>query len=421
MQTSLLILTNPITSKNLYFQKLLMPLIAALALVITLNISAQTPVSFPCNSSTLTNSNGYYGGFEAGGTNGANNFLPGAASTDYTYGDGQTEYQILMNTIGQNGYLPVLPHSGDFFLTSHTSSSRPNLKLWYKTLTVSPGQTFEVCAWIADLKINPVGGFPINIVVNTNIGSTVIGTKTISSPVWEQFCGTYTVPAGITTIDVEIEDPTPSFNGSSHFLGLDDICISEIPQLNLGNSVWYDANNDGIKQTSETGISGVTVNLYVDENNDNIPDGAAVATTTTDATGTYNFANLISTNYIVGVVTPAGYAVATTNGGDPDNNINNDNNGASIIGIEIRSNAITLLVGTEPTTDGDGANGNLTLDFGLIGAQKTSGNIFIDKDGLKDNNINQSGGINNTKTNIGGVLYANLLNTAGQVVASTIV
>jgi hypothetical protein len=50
--------------------------------------------------------------------------------------------------------------------------------------------------------------------------------------------------------------------------------------------------------------------------------------------------------------------------------------------------------------------------------QQVSGNVFVDKDGLTDNNINQSAGIANDKTNAGG-LYANLLNTAGQVVATT--
>ncbi len=50
--------------------------------------------------------------------------------------------------------------------------------------------------------------------------------------------------------------------------------------------------------------------------------------------------------------------------------------------------------------------------------QQLSGNIFVDKDGLTDNNVNQSAGIPNPTTNIGGSLFANLLNTAGQVVAS---
>ena len=51
--------------------------------------------------------------------------------------------------------------------------------------------------------------------------------------------------------------------------------------------------------------------------------------------------------------------------------------------------------------------------------QQVSGNVFIDRDGLSDNNINKSAGVDNPKTNIGGTLYANLLNAGGLVVAST--
>ena len=53
--------------------------------------------------------------------------------------------------------------------------------------------------------------------------------------------------------------------------------------------------------------------------------------------------------------------------------------------------------------------------------QQVSGNVFIDRDGLSDNNINKSAGVDNPKTNIGGTLYANLLNAGGLVVASTLV
>ena len=50
--------------------------------------------------------------------------------------------------------------------------------------------------------------------------------------------------------------------------------------------------------------------------------------------------------------------------------------------------------------------------------QEVSGNVFNDRDGLVDNNINQSAGVANPKTNAGG-LFANLLNAAGNVVATT--
>ncbi len=54
-------------------------------------------------------------------------------------------------------------------------------------------------------------------------------------------------------------------------------------------------------------------------------------------------------------------------------------------------------------------------------AQQISGNVFIDRDGVTDNSIISSGGVNNPKTNIGGLLFANLLNNLHQVVVSVLV
>ncbi len=159
--------------------------------------------------------------------------------------------------------------------------------------------------------------------------------------------------------------------------------------LTLGNAVWYDQNNDGIKQAIETGIVGATVNLYADANNDNVADGAAIATTTTIAGGAYGFANLAPGNYIVGVIIPTGYAVVTTNGGDPDNDTDNDNNGTNTnVAGEVRSSAVSLTTGGEPATavDGDGTNGNLTVDFGLRGTGALGNYVWDDlnRNGIQD-------------------------------------
>jgi protocatechuate 3,4-dioxygenase beta subunit len=152
--------------------------------------------------------------------------------------------------------------------------------------------------------------------------------------------------------------------------------------VNVGNVVWYDQNNNGTKDAGETGISAATVKLYLDANNDNIADGAAIATTTTDANGNYNFGGLTPGNYIVGVNIPTGYAAVTTTGGDPDNNIDNDNNGTNVsVAGEVRSSAVTLVSGTEPTTDGDGNNGNLTVDFGFKGTASIGDFVFNDLNG----------------------------------------
>jgi len=70
----------------------------------------------------------------------------------------------------------------------------------------------------------------------------------------------------------------------------------------LGDYVWDDANVNGIQDSSEKGIAGVTVNLLG-------PTGTTVlATTTTDANGNYSFTNLVPGTYRVQFIKPAGYS-----------------------------------------------------------------------------------------------------------------
>jgi protocatechuate 3,4-dioxygenase beta subunit len=61
----------------------------------------------------------------------------------------------------------------------------------------------------------------------------------------------------------------------------------------LGDKVWYDANNNGIQDPGEGGVSGVTVRLI------NAATGAFVATTATDPQGNYLFPNLPAGSYKV--------------------------------------------------------------------------------------------------------------------------
>ncbi len=135
--------------------------------------------------------------------------------------------------------------------------------------------------------------------------------------------------------------------------------------LTLGNTVWSDANGNGIKESAETGIANVTVNLYADNNNDDNADGPVLFSTKTDATGKYKFSALDEGNYIVGVNIPIGTTLNTINGGDPDNDTDNDNNGVVVVGGEVRSKSVTLSLGNEPIVDNDDAITNSTVDFGF--------------------------------------------------------
>ena len=185
---------------------------------------------------------------------------------------------------------------------------------------------------------------------------------------------------------------------SNNFLFIDDIKIkaTACATLTLGNLVWLDLNGNNVKDATEPGVPNATVKLYDDANNDNLADGAAVATTTTNASGNYTFTGLAAGNYIVGVIIPTNYTRGAAATADPDDNVDNDNNavnqiGASTAGGEMRSKAITLSQGTEPTTDGDDNNGNLTLDLALCPAANllSLGNlVWLDLNGnnVKDAN-----------------------------------
>ncbi|MCH7751269.1 MAG: DUF11 domain-containing protein [Planctomycetes bacterium] len=153
------------------------------------------------------------------------------------------------------------------------------------------------------------------------------------------------------------------------------------PRLSVGDRVWADRDDDGILDPGEVGIAGVKLNLYEDTNGDNqFTQGvdALFGTTTTDATGNYLFADLFPGKYIV-QVDPTNFQVQqplhrlTSSSGndpapDPDDNVNNDDNGSTLAGAGVVSRAVTLAGDSEPTNDGDSSNdSNLTVDFGFFG------------------------------------------------------
>ncbi|MFO1062305.1 MAG: SdrD B-like domain-containing protein [Pirellulales bacterium] len=154
---------------------------------------------------------------------------------------------------------------------------------------------------------------------------------------------------------------------------------ANLTPMTIGDLVFRDLNNNGLKDTSETGISGVTVQLYADTNANGTYDAGTDtlnSTTTTNGSGIYSFANLFPGDYIA--VIPAsmfttgqpleGFVSSTGNDPvpDPDDDVDNDDNGA-LVGSVIATQALTLIAGGEPTTDGDSdVNTNLTLDFGMV-------------------------------------------------------
>lgn len=96
--------------------------------------------------------------------------------------------------------------------------------------------------------------------------------------------------------------------------------VEQTPEGSIGDTVWYDANGNGIQEPGEPGISGVGLVLY-DAGPDGLcgtADDVAVANTTTDTNGKYVFPSLGPGTYCVDILdatVPAGLVL--TGGQDP--------------------------------------------------------------------------------------------------------
>jgi hypothetical protein len=153
--------------------------------------------------------------------------------------------------------------------------------------------------------------------------------------------------------------------------------------VSLGNSVWWDMNDNGKKDSGEPVAGGFQVNLYQDNNEDGIADaGFTTLTTITNGSGLYSFSNLAPGKYFVMLNAGLGHNKSTIYGGDPDNNIDTDNNGYIQTGVNIFSQTITLAPGTE--ADGTGAtntNINNTCDFGMFKSNGLGDVVWLDNNG----------------------------------------
>ncbi len=149
--------------------------------------------------------------------------------------------------------------------------------------------------------------------------------------------------------------------------------------MSVGNLVFGDTDNSGTLNGAETGIDGVTVELYTDTNANGSYDSGTdtlVGTQVTAGGGLYQFNNLLPGEYIALVPISqfgAGQALenfvtSTDPAPDPDVTVvDGDDNGALIAGVGVATAAITLASGSEPTTDGDtDTNTDFTLDFGMV-------------------------------------------------------
>ncbi|HLO46499.1 MAG TPA: SdrD B-like domain-containing protein [Leadbetterella sp.] len=119
--------------------------------------------------------------------------------------------------------------------------------------------------------------------------------------------------------------------------------ITVIAPASIGNFVWLDANQNGIQDGGELGISGVNVTLER-------TNGSVVATTVTDGSGAYLFSNVIPGDYVISFGKPSGYTSSPANSGSNDT-------------VDSDANATTGKTGTYSLV---AAQNNNTVDAGYF-------------------------------------------------------
>ena len=203
--------------------------------------------------------------------------------------------------------------------------------------------------------------------------------------------GTYSVKVvkdGALTDLEQTEDPDATKDSASEPITLDEdnptkknVNFGYVPDYFIKGTIYRDGNRSGALDAGEKLYEGVTVNL-VDA------DGTVVATTTTDADGTYSFDKLPAGTYSVTVVQD-GPIASLEQTGDPDATKDNS------------SEPITLNNDNPSTTD---------VNFGYIADNSLSGTVYRDD--------SRNGAQDGTEPGYSGVTVQ-LLDASGNVVGTT--
>jgi hypothetical protein len=156
--------------------------------------------------------------------------------------------------------------------------------------------------------------------------------------------GSYTIsetPLAGWTVDVASQNRSIVSGGSNTVTFRNDK-VQQVP-ASLGDYVWNDTNQNGVQDSGETPVAGVTVTLST------VCGGAVLATQVTDANGKYLFDNLQPGDYVVHFELPAGYLFT----------------GAHQGGNDATDSDANVITGCTPVINLSAGENDLTWDAGL--------------------------------------------------------
>ena len=193
----------------------------------------------------------------------------------------------------------------------------------------------------------PIGQYKVNITYPAGYGPTIAGQ------------GTSATDSSLNTATSQVFTA-----GGQSDLTLD---FGVVPSVSVGDYVWYDVNHDGIQDSTDIPLQGVTLTLTKADGTAAFDTaGRPVTTTTTDAAGHYTFDGLPFGQYKVTVSAPAGYVPTVTGAGTTATDSST-------------STATSVVLNT-------GGQRDPTLDFGFWGEVSLGDYVWLDvnNDGIQD-------------------------------------
>lgn len=197
--------------------------------------------------------------------------------------------------------------------------------------------------------------------------------KNLAGSISGEFTGDFSVPFNYVLFGNGDASQWETADGKIDNFRLSSIETSALSSI--GDWVWEDTDGNGIQNEGESGIEGVTVNLY------KFGEANVLMSTETDSSGLYLFDELEPGEYQVEFALPDGYAISPKDQGGDDTKDSD---------VDPNSERIDLIQGLGGI--------NYTLDAGMY-QQKTPEYIYPIYDYV-DINIPQSASTNNMKTNL---------------------